>query len=97
MPFFIMSWVYVFPNVLLNAATIFFIQQLTCKKDDRLFYAVALSIAVAQNWRHTGSARYAAVIFLQSFIFSCTNAFYKKPIWNKLAADRHKHGVPVIQ
>jgi hypothetical protein len=34
--------------ILLNTATIFFVQQLTCKKDDRLFYAIALSIAVAQ-------------------------------------------------
>ena len=34
--------------IALNTATIFFVQQLTCKKDDRLFYAVALSIAVAQ-------------------------------------------------
>ncbi|MFL5746109.1 MAG: ArnT family glycosyltransferase [Niastella sp.] len=34
--------------LLLNTATIFFVQQLTCKKDDRLFYAVVLSIAVAQ-------------------------------------------------
>jgi len=46
----------IFPNELgvrifiiaLNTATIFFVQQLTAKKDDRLFYAVALSIAVAQ-------------------------------------------------
>jgi hypothetical protein len=46
----------IFPNelgvrffiLLLNTATIYFIQQLTCKKDDRLFYAVVLSIAVAQ-------------------------------------------------
>ncbi|OQP50428.1 hypothetical protein A4H97_00880 [Niastella yeongjuensis] len=37
-----------FFSLLLNAATIFLVQQLTCKKDDRLFYAVALSIAVAQ-------------------------------------------------
>lgn len=34
--------------IALNTATIFLIQQLTYKKDDRLFYAVALSIAVAQ-------------------------------------------------
>lgn len=34
--------------IALNTATIFFVQQLTFKKDDRLFYAVALSIAVAQ-------------------------------------------------
>jgi hypothetical protein len=34
--------------VILNTATIFFVQQLTYKKDDRLFYAVAGSIAVAQ-------------------------------------------------
>ncbi len=34
--------------IALNTATIFLVQQLTCKKDDRLFYAVALSIAVAQ-------------------------------------------------
>src|SRR5688572_5247925 len=34
--------------ILLNTATIFFVQQLTYRKDDRLFYAVALSIAAAQ-------------------------------------------------
>src|SRR4030095_4360095 len=34
--------------ILLNTATIFFVQQLTANKDDRLFYAVALSLAVAQ-------------------------------------------------
>ncbi len=34
--------------LILNTATIFFVQQLTFKKDDRLFYAVAASIAVAQ-------------------------------------------------
>jgi hypothetical protein len=34
--------------ILLNTATIFFVQQLTYKKDDRLFYAVALSMVVAQ-------------------------------------------------
>ncbi|WP_166437048.1 ArnT family glycosyltransferase [Niastella caeni] len=34
--------------LLLNTATIFFVQQLTYKKDDLLFYAVALSIGVAQ-------------------------------------------------
>lgn len=34
--------------LLFNAATIFIVQQLTCKKDDRLFYAVVLSIAVTQ-------------------------------------------------
>lgn len=34
--------------IVLNTATIFFVQQLTGKKDDRLFYAVALSIVVAQ-------------------------------------------------
>lgn len=34
--------------VLLNTATIFIIQQLTYKKDDRLFYAIATSVAVAQ-------------------------------------------------
>ncbi|WP_207511231.1 ArnT family glycosyltransferase [Longitalea luteola] len=34
--------------ILLNTATIFLVQQLTYKKDDRLFYAVALSIAAAQ-------------------------------------------------
>jgi hypothetical protein len=34
--------------VLLNTATIFFVQQLTGNKDDRLFYAVALSLVVAQ-------------------------------------------------
>jgi hypothetical protein len=34
--------------LLLNTATIYFIQQLTCKKDDGLFYAVVMSIAVAQ-------------------------------------------------
>jgi hypothetical protein len=33
---------------LLNTATIYFIQQLTCKKDELLFYAVVMSIAVAQ-------------------------------------------------
>ncbi|WP_205508002.1 ArnT family glycosyltransferase [Longitalea arenae] len=46
----------IFPNelgvrifiILLNTATIFFVQQLTYKKDDRLFYAIALSIAAAQ-------------------------------------------------
>lgn len=34
--------------VLLNTATIFIVQQLTEKKDDRLFYAITGSIAVAQ-------------------------------------------------
>lgn len=34
--------------LLLNTATIFFVQQLTYKKDDKLFYAIAGSIAVAQ-------------------------------------------------
>jgi len=34
--------------VLLNTATIYIIQQLTYKKDDRLFYAIATSVAVAQ-------------------------------------------------
>jgi hypothetical protein len=34
--------------IALNTATIFFVQQLTGKKDDRLFYAVTLSLAVAQ-------------------------------------------------
>lgn len=34
--------------IALNSATIFLVQQLTFKKDDRLFYAIALSIAVAQ-------------------------------------------------
>jgi hypothetical protein len=34
--------------LILNTATIFFVHQLTYKKDDRLFYAVAGSIAVAQ-------------------------------------------------
>ncbi|AEW02536.1 4-amino-4-deoxy-L-arabinose transferase and related glycosyltransferase of PMT family [Niastella koreensis GR20-10] len=34
--------------LLFNTATLFLVQQLTCKKDDRLFYAVVLSIAVAQ-------------------------------------------------
>lgn len=34
--------------VLLNTATIFIIQQLTYKKDDRLFYAITTTIAVAQ-------------------------------------------------
>ncbi|OQP67336.1 hypothetical protein A3860_03000 [Niastella vici] len=34
--------------VILNTATIYFVHQLTCKKDDRLFYAVALSLVVAQ-------------------------------------------------
>jgi len=34
--------------LLLNTATIYFVQQLTNKKDDRLFYAIVLSIAVAQ-------------------------------------------------
>lgn len=46
----------IFPNelgvrlfvLILNTATIFFVHQLTFKKDDRLFYAVATSIAVAQ-------------------------------------------------
>jgi len=34
--------------LILNTATIFFVQLLTYKKDDQLFYAVAISIAVAQ-------------------------------------------------
>lgn len=34
--------------LILNTATIFFVQQLTYKKDDKLFYAIAGSIAVAQ-------------------------------------------------
>lgn len=34
--------------LILNTATIFFVQQLTYKKDDTLFYAIAGSIAVAQ-------------------------------------------------
>lgn len=34
--------------LILNTATIFFVHQLTYKKDDRLFYAIAGSIAVAQ-------------------------------------------------
>ncbi len=34
--------------LLLNTATIYLIQQLTYKKDDQLFYAVVMSIAVAQ-------------------------------------------------
>jgi hypothetical protein len=46
----------IFPNelgvrlfvLILNSATIFFVHQLTYKKDDLLFYAVATSVAVAQ-------------------------------------------------
>jgi hypothetical protein len=34
--------------LLLNAATIYFVHLLTRKKDDRLFYAVAMTVAVAQ-------------------------------------------------
>ena len=34
--------------LLLNAATIYFVHLLTCKKDDRLFYAIAMTVAVAQ-------------------------------------------------
>jgi hypothetical protein len=36
------------PMVILNTATIFIIQELTAKKDERLFYAIAASMAVAQ-------------------------------------------------
>lgn len=70
--------------VFLNTATIFIIQELTAKKDERLFYAIAASMAVAQVGGILAAPDIPLLFFTALFFLLFQRFLYRMNIVNTL-------------